>query len=293
MELETLYRTYQPLLYSIAYRMLGSVTDAEDIVQDLFLEHERIPLEHIQHIKAYLIKTVTNRCINLLNSARKKREIYTGPWLPEPVINLETASPEETMIQDESISYAMMVVMEQLNPVERAVFLLREVLAYEYTEIAEALAKSEANCRKIYSRVKQKLQQEGVLASPANKTHDKIIQQFLTAAKSGNFAAFVDLLREDAVMVTDGGGKVRAAIFPILGKQRVMAFFEGVGKKGFFDGENRLVSINGKLGILQTQHNQPVKALNFQLDMQADGSLAIRRIYMVSNPDKLQHIRLA
>lgn len=153
MDLETLYKNYHTYLFSIAYRMLGTVTDAEDIVQDLFLS-VKIEIKDVENVKAYLAKITINRCLNFLNSARYKREIYTGPWLPEPYVT-PAQQPLDKIITDEAISYAFLVLMERLTPTERAVFVLREAFSYNYKDIVEVLEKTEANCRKIYSRAKQ------------------------------------------------------------------------------------------------------------------------------------------
>ncbi|PTM59438.1 sigma-70 family RNA polymerase sigma factor [Desmospora activa] len=155
MQLEQLYEHYQSLLFGVAYRMLGSISDAEDIVQDVFLSLQQQEIDKISHVKAYLIKMTTNRCLNLLGSARHKREEYVGPWLPEPL--LDQQQPADIIERNESISYAFLVLMEQLSPIERAVFILRESLGFEYEAIADILDKTTSNCRKIMSRAKRKL----------------------------------------------------------------------------------------------------------------------------------------
>lgn len=298
MELELLYTSYKPLLQSIAYRMLGSITDAEDIVQDIFVTMQRTPVEDVQHIKAYLVKMVANRCLNVLKSASKQREVYVGPWLPEPDIEEASAAltPEERVVREETVSYAMLVMLQQLSPVERAVFLLREVLAYDYKEIAEMLEKSEANCRKIYSRIKPKIDplsasEERKTVSSLKSAHsDMFVSAFLQASRTGDFKPFVHLLVDDAMLVSDGGGKVRAALYPIMGKERIRAFLEGIHGKGSFSGELRPVRINGDAGLLLIRDGMPRIALCFE---RADGlTLAADRVYIISNPDKLRHIRI-
>jgi RNA polymerase sigma-70 factor (TIGR02957 family) len=284
-ELDRLYKNYQPFLFSIAYRMLGSVTDAEDIVHDLFLQLKHDTSE-IKDLKAYLAKVTTNRCLNFLKSARKRREIYTGPWLPEPRVH-QTEQPLDKVVTDETISYAFLVLLDQLSPVERAVFVLREAFAYDYKDIAGMLEKTEVNCRKIYSRAKGKLKND-MAVQPENPEHvDLLAKTFIKGSTTGNFEEFIDILTEDVVLVSDGGGKVIAALNPIVNKQRVSAFLKGISAKGSFIGELLPVMVNGQKGILHVKDGHPIKVICFELDSKQK---YIRRIFIVSNPDKLNHI---
>lgn len=288
MEFEDIYQSYRNMVYSVAYRMLGSFSDAEDVVQDVFAALQQLDINSIGNLKAYLVKMATNHCLNTLSSARKKREVYVGPWLPEPEISEPQLNPVEEVVRNESVSYAFLVLLEQLNPVERAVFVLREALAYNYREIAEILDKTEANCRKIYSRCKQKLQNP-VSAQPEEPAQmQQIVQTFLDGAKTGSFEPFINLLKADAVLVSDGGGKMRAALFPIYGKERVQAFFEGVFTRGFFDAEFLPAVINGQLGIVGKKDGRLEKVLSFDWD--ADKK-EIKHIYILMNPDKLNNVR--
>jgi RNA polymerase sigma-70 factor (ECF subfamily) len=291
-ELEVIYTTYRPLLISVSYRMLGSLTDAEDIVQDVFLSMQRVSLNEIEHLKAYLVKMTTNRCLNLLNSSRKQREIYPGNWLPEPDITdrLEPG-PEERTVLEETVTYALLVLLQQLSPMERAVYILRKVLGFDYKELADMLDKTEAACRKMYSRVKPKILQAEIAASAAaaDEHTGHFVEAFLQASRSGSFEPFIRLLVEDSILLTDGGGKVRAALLPITGRARIQAFWEGIFRKGAFDGEHREVRINGEAGVLLIQQGKLKWTVSFE--MAADLS-AIQTIYVVSNPDKLQRFRL-
>ncbi|MCF7624380.1 MULTISPECIES: RNA polymerase sigma-70 factor [Bacillaceae] len=285
MELDSLYKTYRPFLFSIAYRMLGSVTDAEDIVHDLFLQL-KLDTNEIKDMKAYLAKMTTNRCLNYLKSARKRREVYTGPWLPEPRVN-ETDQPLDKVVTDETVAYAFLVLLEQLSPVERAVFVLREAFTYSYEDIAEMLEKNEVNCRKIYSRAKRRLQNDRPVHPEDTKHVDLLAKKFIKASATGNFEEFLDLLTEDVVLVTDGGGKVLSALNPIVTRQRVSAFLNGVSAKGGFIGELLPVMVNGQEGILQMKEGKPTKVICFELDPKQKN---IRKIFIVTNPDKLNHI---
>ncbi|MBD1382809.1 RNA polymerase sigma-70 factor [Metabacillus arenae] len=285
-EFETLYNAYRPLLFSIAYRMLGSVTDAEDIVHDIFMQMERFDTNQMTDPKAYLTKMTTNRCLNFIKSARMRREIYTGPWLPEPQIK-RSDQPLEKVVTDETVSYAFLVLLEQLSPVERTVFVLRETLEYDYSEIAGLIEKSEVNCRKIFSRAKRKLKDEASVRSENTERVDFLAKAFIHASTTGNFEEFISLLSEDVVLVSDGGGKVISALNPIVNKERVSAFLKGISAKGSFIGEIYPVIVNGQIGILQLKENRPSKVICFGLDsLQKD----IRRIFMITNPDKLTHI---
>ncbi len=285
MELDTLYKTYQPFLFSIAYRMLGSVTDAEDIVHDLFLQL-KLDTDQIKDLKAYLAKMTTNRCLNFLKSARKRREIYTGPWLPEPWVH-QTEQPLDKVVTDETVSYAFLVLLDQLSPVEKAVFVLREAFAYDYGDIAGMLEKTEVNCRKIYSRAKRKLKNDMPVHLENTERVDLLAKTFIKASMTGNFEEFIDILTEDVVLVTDGGGKVISALNPIVNKQHVSAFLKGISAKGSFIGELLPVMVNGQKGILQVKEGHPIKVICFEVDSKQKN---IWRIFIVSNPDKLNHI---
>ncbi|MEK3915362.1 RNA polymerase sigma-70 factor [Paenibacillus sp. FSL H7-0331] len=290
MKFEQVYTTYKPLLLSIAYRMLGSITDAEDIVQDVFVSLQQTSLEDVHHIKAYLAKITTNRCLNLLNSSRKQREIYIGPWLPEPDIEMNERSPEDRIVLEETVTYALLVLLQQLSPMERAVYVLREVLEFEYKDVAEMLGKNEVSCRKMMSRLKPKLDRDKEAATtPLNgEQMQAFVQAFIQASRTGSFEAFIHLLIEDSTLLTDGGGKVRAALNPIYGRARIQAFWEGIFQKGALAGEYRLVQINGELGIVLIQQGQLKCSVCFEM---TEDLSAIQTIYKVSNPDKLKHYR--
>ncbi|WP_419875645.1 RNA polymerase sigma-70 factor [Candidatus Pristimantibacillus sp. PTI5] len=287
MDFEKMYAAYRPLLHSIAYRMLGSFSEAEDLVQDVFADYSQLDANDIQNEKAYLVRMVTNRSINLSQSARKRREVYVGQWLPEPDVDHAATDPAELYDRHESVSYALLVMLEQLSAVERAVFVLRESLAYDYDEIAACLQKTEANCRKIFSRAKEKLQKERELL-PANTVKaEPLVVTFMEAAATGDFNKLVALLTEEAVLVSDGGGKVRAAIFAIISRARVMAFLQGVIPRTFLGDGHRFAIINGQAGIIIMKDGKPRSVISFQLDAE---NQKIERIFVMLNPDKLKHV---
>jgi RNA polymerase sigma-70 factor, ECF subfamily len=286
--LETFYIEYKPLISSVAYRLLGSVSDAEDVVQDIIIKCRSIDFEQINHIKTYLVKITTNHCLNILKSKQKKKEYYPGEWLPEPQIENATKNkPLSNILQKEEISYALLCLLENLTPIERAVFVLRDTFGYEYQDIAEILNKTEVNCRKIYSRSKRKIPNDMQIYSQETPDSKKIIDSFIFGAKTGDFDQFIQLLISDASLVTDGGGKVKTAIFPIRGKDRIQIFLEAIEPRGFYQAEMIPAFINGQKGIVMKKNGMIIKTICFDWDM--DQKL-IRNIYIMLNQDKLDHL---
>lgn len=290
-DIEELYREYRPLLISIAYRMLGSMSDAEDAVQDVFVAFAKLDGIDIKHPKAYLVKMVTNRLLNMLKAAPRKREYYPGQWLPEPVIEFGSEEqPHEYVLRREQLGYALLVLLQTCTPSERAVFVLRESLGCEYADIAAMLNKSEAACRKIYSRAASKIGQRAHTDSDA-ALDEKIVRftsLFAHAIETGQFESFIRLLTKDAVMISDGGGIVRAALNPIYGRDRIAAFFSGIAKKGSLIGEIRPAWISGQRGLLLLRKNKPPFAFALHPD---DTFTAVRAVYLVSNPEKLTRMK--
>jgi RNA polymerase sigma-70 factor (TIGR02957 family) len=291
---EQLYASYKSLLFSLAYRMLGSVMDAEDIVQEAFLTLNKVSPEHIHNMKSYLCKIVTNRCIDHIRSARKQREVYTGPWLPEPLIaeEKEMADPAYAYLRNESISTAYLLLLQQLSWVERAVFLLREVLQYEYDEIADIVGKSSTNCRQIFHRAKRSI---GSRASEELSTMEQpealdaprqLVKQFVQALTTGNVGLLLTILSKDATLYSDGGGKVQAAIHPILGGDRISRFLLGIVQKSASGFSFQFAIVNEQPGIITYVDSQVTSVCSFQIkDNRMD------TIYIVVNPDKLRHVR--
>jgi RNA polymerase sigma-70 factor (ECF subfamily) len=303
--------SYRPLLMTLAYRMLGSLSEAEDIVQDALADYAMTAdRSKIEHEKAYLVRMVTNRSLNLKQSARKRREFYIGQWLPEPAIrtgegesapallgsaNGGTGNPADYIERQENITYVMLVMLERLTAVERAVFLLRETLDFDYGDIADIVQKSEANCRKIFSRAKEKLQgsaKEGLSADaidPMRRNEEQawaFAKAFMQAAETGNSSALVDMLAHDAVFVADGGGKANAAINPIEGSERIAAFFLGIARKGTMGDSFLPVVVSGQPGFIVTQDGKPDRVMVFGWD--ADNRIS--RIFIILNPDKLEAV---
>lgn len=236
-------------------------------------------------MKSYLVKTTINRSINLLQSSSWKREKYLGPWLPEPILENMEEQPESSTEKKEQIQYALLVMLQKLSPPERAIYILKESLGYRYSEIASMMSYTESNCRKILSRAKQKLDQARLDEVDGSKEEcEALVHLFIHATRTGNFTSLVHRLLDEVILITDGGGKTKAAYKPIYGVNRVMAFLYGVTAKGAFIGDMTAVSFNGETGIRLTRQGQTIMAISFQFD----ATHRIKYIYMIMNPDKLR-----
>jgi RNA polymerase sigma-70 factor (ECF subfamily) len=278
---------YRSLLFSVAYRMLGSVADAEDMLQETFICWQSAGDEEIRNPRAYLITIVSRLSINHLQSARVQREQYVGQWLPEPIVADIGSDPLGLVKIDESVSMAFLVLLERLTPIERAVFLLREVFEYGYSEIARILEQSEANCRQILHRARQHVAEVRPRFKASSKKQNELLQGFLRATGSGDIKGMVALLAEDVVLHTDGGSKAVAmpnlvygpsdvARAIILGRDK----FQPEGKV-----ESRIASVNGAPGVVSYLDGKP--RFVFTMDASEEG---IRAIYFITNPDKLSHL---
>lgn len=278
------YQDYRHSMTALSYRLTGSWSEAEDIVQEVFAElQQNVLADSIRQPKSYLMRAVVNRSLSALKSPRMSRELYTGPWLPEPVFDPLTETQLDRLLREEQISYAFMVLLERLTPDERTVFVLRESFALEYEEIADILGKSAVACRKLLSRARQKVKTEHEVTPADEKTVAKWTSEFLKAAKTGDFAPLLEVIREDAVLITDGGGKVRAALNPIFSKERIIAFWAGIQAKGSLQGELVPTQINGEIGLVHYRDGRVIHVILFEGDAQG----RIRRFYMISNPEKI------
>ncbi|REJ20035.1 MAG: RNA polymerase sigma factor SigJ [Paenibacillaceae bacterium] len=296
---ESVYKSLKPLLFSLAYRMLGSVMDAEDVVQESFMALERTGSDHIANVRAYLCKTVTNRCLNLLQSSAKKRELYQGPWLPEPLIGEPGRTPEaddplQSYVHKESLATAYMLLLQQLSYVERAVFLLREVLQYDYDEIADIVGKSSVNCRQIYHRAKRSLgsraseaRGEVPPADSAAAAPARLVEQFVHALANADVDRLMHLLSADTALTMDGGGKVTALPRTVVGGKRIAVFMATMPDVLPPDAAFHLAEVNGLPGVVVQSQGQTIGVASFDY---ADGRIAA--IYIVVNPDKLRHVAL-
>ncbi len=270
---------HRGLLFSIAYRMLGSVADAEDILQETFLRWLQAAGDDIRSPKALLITIITRLSINYLQSARVRREEYVGQWLPEPLI-----APQADA--DESLSIAFLVLLERLNATERAVFLLREVFDYEYAEIAAALETSEANCRQILRRARQHVRAERPRFRATAREHDVLLQRFHDAALSGDVSSLAALLSADVVLHTDGGGKAPALPNLVHGADNAArAIVGGIARLMPKELVQQMIQINGESAIVTYSHGRPFGVFAIQV---RDGRIAA--VYAITNPDKLSHL---
>ncbi|MBE7550056.1 MAG: RNA polymerase sigma-70 factor [Anaerolineales bacterium] len=279
------FEAHRPYLFAIAYRMVGSVSEAEDMVQETYLRFRQVDEAQVASPKAYLSTIVTRLCLNYLESARIQREQYLGPWLPEPLLITSDNEPVRTSERLDSISMAFLVLLEKLTPYERAVFLLREVFNYDYEEIAAIIGQKAATCRQYFSRAKKHLTDHRPRFEVQTKAHTEITTQFLAACQTGDLAGLEQLLAEEVVCVTDGGGKVGAPTRPIIGRDRVARFLLGLMKQVPAGFRAELALINGELGIVGRVKDKITGTA--VLDIQ-NGQ--IQQIWAVHNPDKLKHL---
>lgn len=268
-------------LFLFAYRMLGTRTDAEDVVQEAYLRWLGAANEDVQSPKSWLMTVVSRLSLDSLKSARRKREVYTGPWLPEPLIEPIGA---ERLEMAESLSVAFLHILEQLSPTERIAFLLREVFEIPYEDLAGMLETTGTNCRQIVARARKHIRAGHPRYAVNHDRHSQVLREFLAACVSGNPSQLTELLREDAVMYSDGGGKVAAALNPIIGADRIIRFFVGLGKKGVQSGLHaQFVTVNGQPGALVMAGNTLEGVVNLAIDE----SGKIFEIFLIANPDKL------
>jgi RNA polymerase sigma-70 factor (ECF subfamily) len=279
------YLEHRRLLFATAYRMLGSVTDAEDVLQDTWLAWNAVDRATIRHPKAYLVRTVTNLSLNRLTSTRATRETYVGPWLPEPVLTSPDAAVDAEIA--DTVSTAMLVVLETLSPIERAVFVLREVFGYSHGEIADVVDRPEPTVRQIAHRAREHVQARRPRFDTDPAEREKVTARFIAACAGGDLNAVMELLAPDVTAWTDGGGKVTAARRPLHGDNQVARWILGVLAKPESAGVvSEPAIINGELGVLSTVDGAPVAALTFGI---TGGRL--HSLWLQVNPDKLHGLR--
>ena len=271
-------------LLGLAYRMLGSRSDAEDIVQDAYLRFAGA--QDVHNAEAFLVTVVTRLCLDRLKSARAQREVYVGPWLPEPVFDAEGQSAEAATELADDLSFALLLALDRLSPMERAAFLLHDVFDTPFSEIAAMLGRTEAACRQLATRARRAVRDQRPAPAATPDNHARLLQAFGEAVTSGSVARLAELLREDAVAITDGGGRKTAARNPILGADKVARFFIGLAAKNAGH-EIRVepAMINGAIGALLYLDGE----LDHTMSMAVDGD-KIAAIYIVRNPDKLRHL---
>jgi RNA polymerase sigma-70 factor (ECF subfamily) len=280
-----LFQQHRPVLFGIAYRMLGSAADAEDILQDAWLSWSRVDLAVVAEPRAYLARTVTNLSLNRLSSAAVQREAYVGPWLPEPLVTAPDASGQAE--QAEAVSLAMLVVLESLSPLERAVFILKEVFGFAYADIAGMLDRTEASVRQVGHRARSSVQARRPRYEAPAELRRRATEEFLAACLGGDLNRVMEMLAPDVTLWSDGGGKIRAALRPILGPDKVARWIVGIlTVRPIPDMTAEFVNVNGDPGLLVLSAGVPDSVFCVELD--ETGGIAGLRI--IRNPDKLGHV---
>jgi RNA polymerase sigma-70 factor (ECF subfamily) len=285
----SVFDDHRNLLFSVAYRILGTAADAEDAVQDAWLKWSAADRSQVADPKAYLVRIVTNVAMDRLRSAQARRETYVGPWLPEPILT-STDTADEVAAAD-AVSMGLLVVLETLTPLERAVFVLKEAFGFSYAEIAEAVDRSEATVRQAAHRARGHVQARRPRFHTDRARQREVTERFLAAATGGDINGLMQLLAPDVALWTDGGGKVRQAMRPVTGAERVAAWFAGIGTRPYqgvepADMAVELVEINGWPGIVFSGAGRVIATLT--LDLDEDGSVVA--IHNVANPDKLRAV---
>lgn len=276
--LET-FETHRPSMIAIAYRMLGSAAEAEDIVQEAWLRWQAATREGVRSDRAFLSTVVTRLCLDRLKSARASREQYVGPWLPEPVRT-------DTPVDPESISLAFLVLLESLSPVERAVYLLHEVFGYSHSEVAEMVDKEEATCRQLLHRARTHIQARRPRFAPSKEAHERLVTGFMSACLSGDLEGLKRLLAQDVTSWADGGGKVRGASRnPVRGAESVARLFIGLMKKAPAGVTPELTEVNGWPAVVLSLDGTVFDVMSFETDGER-----IHAIRSVLNPEKLAQV---
>jgi RNA polymerase sigma-70 factor (ECF subfamily) len=277
------FEAHRGVLLGAAYRVLGSMSSAEDVVQEAWLRWSAAPREDVREPRGYLVRTVTRLALNELRSRQRRREEYLGPWLPEPVSGMPPTEASAEVA--ESVSLAMMVVLESLSPLERAAFILREVFAEDFDDIAATLDRTPAAVRQLVHRAREHVAARSPRNSVDPATHRKVAERVLAAMQGGSVADLLSLLAPDVVLTSDGGGKRRAALRPITSADKVLRFLLGIAAKLEEPMELRLVDVNGEPGIAAfTSHG-----LDTVGTMRFDEGV-VTEIYIVRNPDKLSRV---
>ena len=282
MSTETLFEAHRPRLFGLAYKLLGSRSDAEDVVQDAWLRWRQADRSAIRDAEAWLVTATTRLGIDRLRLARTERETYFGPWLPEPFSVDEAPTPERGAEIAEQVSLAFLSLLERLGPEERAAFLLKEVFDYDYAQIAELIGQNEANCRQMVHRARTRVQADRPRFPVTREKHRSLLERFMRAAQSGDRNAIVQLLDADAQLVSDGGGKVNATIRPLHGAERIARLFWAIARRPQSALEWRFGHVNGEPALLRMRDGRlhSVTTVTIEDDR-------ISGIFTVLNPDKL------
>lgn len=280
------FEKHRRYLTGLAYRMLGSLTEAEDAVQEAYLRWHGTNRARVESPRAFLAKIVTRICLDQMKSARAKRETYVGPWLPEPVLDAETLGAETASDYASDLSVGLMLALERLSPLERAAFLLHDVFDVEFEEVARLLERNQVTCRQLAARARAHIRESRPRSEVEPDKGNEILQAFMTAYRTGNVDGLANILSNDAVLYTDGGGKRRAALNPIVGRVRIVALFAGLARKRVQPVVDlRPAMINGLPGCVATLANGELLTIALEIV-----SGKIGKVYVVRNPDKLTRV---
>lgn len=284
------FESQRAALRGLAYRMTGSLADAEDLVQEAYLRWRGLVASgeagSVAHPRAYLKQIVTRLCLDHLRSARVRRESYVGPWLPEPLLDTGSVMPEDPNELAQDVSMALLLALERLSPLERAAFLLKDVFDADYAEVAATLAREPSTCRKLVERARRQVRAGRPRFTPSREEATRVLGAFYRALSSGNAEALARVLAEDCVVTTDGGGRVSAGTKPIVGRDRAARFFLGMAKKYPLHALRLTpVTVNGLPGVLLERDGQLHQVVAFE-----SRHGCIYAVYGIRNPDKLRHV---
>ncbi len=290
------FEAHRDRLFGLAYQMTGSVSDAEDVVQETWIRWQRADTATIESPEGWLVRVATNVSLDRLRSAQRRRELYVGSWLPEPLVGRWDPSgpsagpggdPGDRVVDAESLTLAFLVVLDELRPEDRAVFLLHEVFAYPYDEIADVVGRSPAACRQAVSRARQRIERSGALhPRPKDADEEALLARVVEALTAGDIGAVMGYLAPDVVVVSDGGSERRAARRPVVGPHRAARLLVNLAKRVPEDAELVLQRFNGDPTIVLREHGELHTTLTFEFDEQG----RLRRVYAMRNPQKLRHV---
>lgn len=284
------FEAHRPALMRLCYRLLGSVADAEDVVQDTWLRASGADLTTVDNPRSYLLRTATNLCLDQMKAARSKREVYPGTWLPEPILGNDMDVESRSNYACD-VSFALMLTLETLTPAERAAFVLHEAFDAGYTELATILERNEAACRQLVARARAHVAELRPRFTPSSEQITRLFSAFAEATRTGNPALIEGALCQDAILLSDGGGKVKAALLPILGSDRIARLFVGTARKWPMVPPMTMTPqlVNGYAGVVIRHAGEPHPTV-LCFEWNAEG---VARIYSIRNPDKTTHLARA
>jgi RNA polymerase sigma-70 factor, ECF subfamily len=272
-------------LRGLAYRILGSVADTDDILQEVYIRWHQSDVSEVRSPEAWMTRVTTRLCVDRLRSASRERELYAGSWLPEPLCASDPTQPDCAWELGSNLSMALFVLLERLAPEERTVFLLRDIFDYGYVDIAAALGKTQAACRQLLHRARERVRSDRPRFQVNSEAHRRLVARFVEATRAADRNALTALFAKDATLTSDGGGKVRAAINVIRGGDRIARLLVGLARKTRGERAEKLMRINSELGVVTYLNGLPVAAFCFEVD-----AARIRSVYRVLNPEKLKNI---